>query len=97
MAYQAEKQIKENEDKVDADTKAKVEAAVGRVREALKGSDTSEIKSASDALQQVMHAAAQQMYQQAESGGTGGAGAGEGGKPDEKKGSVDADFEVVED
>jgi len=109
--YQVEKQLKENGEKVDADTKAKVEAAIERVKEALKGSDLNEIKSSSEALQQAMYAASQQMYQAASDqgggpggpGGAGGAGGeGGGGTGGEsgskgKKGSVDADFEVVED
>jgi molecular chaperone DnaK len=99
-AYQVEKQLKENGDKVDAETKAKVEAAIERVREALKGTDVSEIKSSSEALQQAMYAASQQMYQAAsgEGGepGDGGESGGETGSTG-KKGSVDADFEVVED
>ncbi len=98
LAYQVEKQLQENADKVAPETKAKVEAAVERVKEALKGSDKDEIKSAADALQQVFHAATQEMYQQASSdaGDSGGEGGGEGGSQG-KKGSVDADFEVVED
>ena len=97
LAYQVEKQLKENGDKLDAETRAKVDAGVGRVREALKGSDVGEIKSSTDALQQAFHAATQQMYQQAAGGGTGPGGsesAGDGGKGN--KGSVDADFEVVD-
>ncbi len=72
-AYQVEKQLKENGDKVDAETKAKVEAAIERVKEALKGTDVNEIKSSSEALQQAMYAASQQMYQAAsgEEGGPG--------------------------
>ncbi len=96
LAYQVEKQLKENGDKLDAETRAKVDAGVGRVREALKGSDVGEIKSSTDALQEVFHAAAQQMYQAA-GGPTGPSGTespGDGGKGN--KGSVDADFEVVE-
>jgi molecular chaperone DnaK len=96
LAYQVEKQLKENGDKLDADTRAKVDAGVQRVREALKGSDVSEIKSSTDALQQVFHAATQQMYQAAggPTGPSGNESPGDGGTG--KKGSVDADFEVVE-
>ena len=97
LAYTMEKQLKEHGDKLDAEMRAKVDAAVQRVREAIKGSDVNEIKSATDALQEVSHLAAQQMYQAA-GGPTGPSGAeapGDGGKGN--KGSVDADFEVVED
>jgi molecular chaperone DnaK len=94
LAYQVEKQLQENGDKLDAETKAKVEAAVQRVREALKGSDTAEIKSATEALQQIFHTATQQMYQAASEGSGGGSGA--SGDAGSKKDSVDADFEVVD-
>src|SRR5262249_43374040 len=48
--YQAESLIKEHGDKIDAAEKASLEAAVGRVKEALKGLDDSELKSAVSAL-----------------------------------------------
>jgi molecular chaperone DnaK len=98
LVYQMEKQLKENEDKIEAETKAKVEAGIERVKQALKGSDVAEIKAASEDLQQQFHAAAQQMYQAAGAGASGesGPGASGGGDDKSKKGSVDADFEVVE-
>ncbi len=96
LAYQVEKQLKENGDKLDAETRARVDAALQRTREALKGTDIGEIKSSTDALQELLHAATQQMYQAAagSSGPAAGDAPGDGGKG--KKGSVDADFEVVE-
>jgi molecular chaperone DnaK len=109
LAYETEKNLKEMGDKMDADTKAKVEAAVGRVREALKKDDHEEIKSASDALTQVWHDAASKMYSAASAGAGQGpqAGAGSGGEKEKDKdkdkgggdkggGPVDADFEVVD-
>ena len=50
-AYQVEKQIKENEDKLPAELKATIEAKVKNVRDALAGTDTAAIKAASDDLQ----------------------------------------------
>jgi len=101
LAYQTERQLKELDDKLDAETKGKVEAAVGRVREALKTDNLDEIKSASEALTQIWHDAAGKMYQQAggQAGPTGGPGGPEAGPSDsgEKKDkTVDADFEVVD-
>jgi molecular chaperone DnaK len=93
LTYETERQLKEHADKLDADVKAKVEAAVGRVREALKTENIDEIKSASEALTTVWHEAAQQMYQKSGPEGTGGAGP----TPDAGGGkTVDADFEVVD-
>jgi molecular chaperone DnaK len=106
MAHETEKNLKEMGDKVGADAKAKVEAAVGRVREALKKDDTEEIKSATEALTQVWHEAASSMY--ASASAAAGQGPQDAGRPaeeeDKKKkdsgdkgdGPVDADYEVVE-
>jgi len=106
MAHETEKNLKEMGDKVDADAKAKVEAAVGRVREALKKDDTEEIKSATEALTQVWHEAASSMYASASAGaGQGAQTAGQSAEDEDKKkkdggdkgdGPVDADYEVVE-
>jgi molecular chaperone DnaK len=98
--FMAEKNIKEYGDKIDSETRAKIEAAVERVKTALKGENTDEIKSAADDLNTAWHAAAQQMYQQ-QAGSQqgpppgGGTSAGEQAAPGDE--SVEADFEVVDD
>jgi molecular chaperone DnaK len=102
--YETEKNLTEMGDKLDADTKAKVEAAVGRVKEALKTENADEIKSASDALTQIWHEAAGQMYAQTQQAGAqpppgsepGQEGAQAGPKQEKEGDAVDADFEVVE-
>ncbi len=108
LVYQTEKNLKEMGDKLDPETKSKIEAAIGRVKEALKGSDVNEIKSASEALTQAWHQAASKMYESTTSAGAGtpgGEARAPGSGPSEKKpggekkdegGAVDADFEVVE-
>ena len=63
MVYETEKNLREYGDKLDPDSKAKVEAAVGRVREALKTNNIDEIKSATEALTTTWHEAAGKMYQ----------------------------------
>jgi len=100
-AYETEKSLKENGEKIPADLKDKVEAALGRVREALKGEDNAEVQSATEALETLWHEAAQAMYQSADAAGGPEAGAGASGTPGDGKkksggdGAVDADFEVV--
>ncbi|KPJ61034.1 MAG: molecular chaperone DnaK [Latescibacteria bacterium DG_63] len=102
--YETEKNLKDMGEKLDADTKAKVEAAVGRVKEALKTDNVDEIRSASDALTQIWHEAAGQMYAQAHQAGAqsapgpeaGQAGPQAGAKQEKEGDAVDADFEVVE-
>ena len=44
--YQTEKQMKEMGDKLDAETKSKLETSLGRLKEAQKGSNIDEMKSA---------------------------------------------------
>jgi len=97
-AYETEKLLKENGDKVPAELKQKIEAAVGRVRKALEGSDEAEIKSASEALEALSHEAAQAMYQAAGQPEGAPAEGQPGAGPNKKQGgdgAVDADFEVV--
>src|SRR5262249_36952139 len=99
--YQTENLIKEHGDKLDSADKASLEAAIGRVREALKGSDDGELKSAVSALEAVASKAGEKMYQAAGAAQSGAPGAGSSGGPEPppagKKGdgAVDADFEVV--
>jgi len=101
LAYETEKNLKETGDKIDPALKSKVEAALGRVREALKGTDMGEIKSSMDALTQVWHEAAGKMYEKASTAQQGPK-TEEGPKPEEPKGraekgkAVDADYEVVD-
>ncbi|MSS72851.1 MAG: molecular chaperone DnaK [Candidatus Latescibacteria bacterium] len=99
QVYQTEKKLTELGDKLSADSRAKVEAAIGRVKEALKGTNTDEIKSASEALMQVWNSLASELYKQASS--QAGPEAGPQSETDsqdpksEKGKAVDADFEVV--
>ena len=101
MVYQTEKGLQEYGDKLDSDTKAKVGAAVARLKEALKTNNTDEIKSATEALTTVWHQAAGKMYQQtqATSGAQAQGTTTQTGKSEGKKGGegepVDADYEVV--
>jgi molecular chaperone DnaK len=105
MVFETEKGLREYGDKLDPDTKAKVEAAVARVKEALKTNDSDEIRSATESLTTVWHEAAGKMYQQTQQqaqakAGTQTQGTSSGtGKQEEKKGGkdepVDADYEVV--
>lgn len=66
MVYQAEKLIKEMGDKADAAQVDKAKAAIEKVKEALKGTDTDAIKAATEALQEPLHAISAAAYQQAQ-------------------------------
>ncbi len=103
--WQTEKQIEELKDKLDEESKNKLEAGVGRLKEALKTENMDEIKSATEALNQLWNDASQKMYKDAaqqqpppEAGAEEPAGeeGGKGKKKKEDKEIKDADFEVVD-
>ncbi|MCH7673650.1 molecular chaperone DnaK [candidate division KSB1 bacterium] len=98
LVYQTEKNITEMEDKLSADDKSKLEAAVGRVKEALKGENVDEIKSSSEALSQVWSEMASKMYQANEAPADGAEAQATAEPEDAKDETVEeADFEVVDD
>jgi molecular chaperone DnaK len=65
LAYQTEKNMTDMADKIDEEAKGKLDAAVGRLKEAVKGDNTDEIKSSVDQLNTVWNEVSQQLYQQA--------------------------------
>ncbi|MES0278467.1 MAG: molecular chaperone DnaK [Dehalococcoidales bacterium] len=110
MAYSAEKTLRDNKEKIEADLAVEVENKVAAVREVLKGSDVEAIKQAtqelSDTLQKVGSAIYSQQQQEQQpppppEGGTedGTEGDTEGGeKPpqgDEGEGTVEGEFREV--
>jgi molecular chaperone DnaK len=64
MAYQAEKTLRDNKDKIPADLNSEVEGKIAAVKEALKGTDTGAIKSATQALNQSMQKIGEAIYKQ---------------------------------
>ena len=92
MVYQAEKLIKEMGDKAEAGQVDKAKAAIEKVKEALKGTDTEAIKKATEELQEPLHAisaAAYQQAQQAQQGGQAGQQQSSGKQDDDV---IDAEF-----
>jgi molecular chaperone DnaK len=103
LVYQVEKDVGEWGDKVQAETKERIDAAVERAKKALKQDDLGELNGARDELMQAFSAAGQQMYQAeqaatadagAQPGADGAAGAEPGAPPEEDV--VEADYEIVE-
>jgi molecular chaperone DnaK len=104
--YRTEKLIKDNADKISADDKGKLEAAVSAVKEALKGTDAAAIKSANEKLNEIAQTVGAELYKaaaakaQAEkgqgAGPTGGQPQGEAPKSEEKKDEGVIDAEVVD-
>jgi molecular chaperone DnaK len=96
MAYQIEKTVKTNADKLKDSDKQALEAAVTKVREAAKGEDAAAIKTAVAELEAASHAMSEALYKSAAAGGDGaaeGATAQAGGASADDD-AIDAEFEV---
>jgi molecular chaperone DnaK len=75
-AYQAEKQLTDMGEQIDAAAKEEITGAVADLRGVLASEDVEEIKAKTDALQAAFHKISEQLYQQAaEQQGTSGDGA----------------------
>ncbi|MFC1554248.1 molecular chaperone DnaK [candidate division KSB1 bacterium] len=108
MSWQTEKQIEELKDKLDPETKGKLDDGVSRLKEAVKNDNTDEMKTAMDELTAMWNEASQKMYEQSAQETPPPPGAEEAQEePPKKKGGKkkvkddkeikDADFEVVDD
>jgi molecular chaperone DnaK len=99
-AYQAERQLTDLGDQVDADSKGRIEEAIKEVRDALESEDPAAINARTEALQSAFHAVSEAMYQkaQADAAAAGdGAGAGDGASGDGAGAEEDVvDAEVVD-
>jgi molecular chaperone DnaK len=96
MAYQIEKTVKTNADKLKDSDKQALEAAVTKVREAAKGDNAAAIKTAVAELEAASHAMSEALYKSAAAGGDGaaeGATAQAGGYTADDD-AIDAEFEV---
>jgi molecular chaperone DnaK len=91
-AYQAEKQLTELGDKVEASAKEQIEAAIKDLRESLDSDDQAQIVAKTEALQAAFQQVSEQIYQQAaaeqQADGDGAASNGSG--------SADGEDEVVD-
>jgi molecular chaperone DnaK len=102
MIFQTENQLKELGDKVPADKKAPIEAALQKLKDAHKAQDIAAVEAATAELNAAWQAASAQMYQQtgAQPGADAGAGA-QGAQPGgnasgaKNENIQDADFEEV--
>ena len=103
--YQMRKTLKDSGDKVSAEDKATVEAALEKAEKALKEDDIEAIKSTQEALKQAAYKLSEAMYATQGEGGEAGEGAaagpggaakegGEEASKDDSDDVVDAEFEV---
>ncbi|MFE2880080.1 molecular chaperone DnaK [Streptomyces roseus] len=92
LVYQTEKFVKDNEDKVPAEVKTEVEAAVTELKEKLKGEDTAEIRTATEKLAAVSQKLGQAIYADAQAAQGAAGDAGQAGAADAADDVVDAEI-----
>jgi len=93
LVHATRKTLKEAEDKVEADEKEKIEAAITALEEVIKGDDLAEIEAKTKDLTEASGDLAQRMYAEAQAAGE--AAAGEAGSESSADDAVDAEFEEV--
>ena len=98
LAYQIEKSLKENREKLDESVASTVEGRIMELRGVLESSDVADIKAKTDALQQAWTEAAQALYAQASSSSSQSqpGNAGDGSAPSDDEVVEDAEYEVVD-
>ena len=99
VVYQSEKTLNEMGDKVSAEDKAPVLAAIEKLKETQKGSDIEAIKAATDEVQKAFYAVSEKLYKNAAPQGDPNAAncSGDCGNCAGDDGVVDADYEEVKD
>jgi molecular chaperone DnaK len=98
LAYQMEKLLKENKEKLQAETAKEIEEAVAAVHAVREKGSAAEVKAAAERLEKAGHKAAEELYKTAAPGA--GPSAGPGGAPPpqdagKKDDVVDAEFKQV--
>jgi molecular chaperone DnaK len=107
LVYRVEKDSKEWADRLPADAKSRLDAALEGGRQALRTGDVDSIRRALDELNQAYSAAGASLYQTAGAGQPGGGSTEGGGEPGQPQGGgepgasqddvVEADYEIVDD
>ncbi|WP_405365661.1 molecular chaperone DnaK [Kitasatospora sp. NBC_00039] len=92
LVYSTEKFIADNADKLPADVKTEVEAAIGELKQALKGEDIAAIRDASEKVSTTAQKLGQALYANADAAGAAPAGDAAGAKDDDV-----VDAEIVDD
>ena len=103
LVYQSEKAVKDFGEKVSAEEKSAIEAAISDLKTALEGSDIQAIKQKTEALTQASQKLAEEMYKSQSEDSDAGANATGAGDDDDAASNrqsddvEDADYEVVDD
>ena len=99
LVHATEKQLEENGDKIDAETKTAVEEAIAATKTALEGDDSEEINAKAQELTQAAMKMGEQIYKQEQEAAPAGGDAGEEAAPEEEADDedvVDAEFSEVD-
>jgi molecular chaperone DnaK len=97
MVHATEKQLAENGDKIDAETKAAVEAAIAEVKTALEGDDAEAINAKAAALTEAAMKMGQQIYEKDAAAAQAGAADAASSQSAADEDVVDAEFSEVTD
>jgi molecular chaperone DnaK len=99
LAYQMEKLLKDNKEKLSAATVSEIEDAVKKVHEVREKGSVDEIKAAAERLEKASHKAAEELYKTAGAAAPGNDGAAQQPPPDaggaKKEDVVDAEYKQV--
>jgi molecular chaperone DnaK len=95
LIFQTEKQLKEYGDKIPADKKAPIEAALNKLKDAHKSQDTAQIDTALNEMNTAWTAASEDMYKATQGAGGGQPGA-DGGQQGPADGGADAGEHVTD-
>jgi len=100
LVHQAEKQLEENGDKIDAGLKGEIETAIAETKTALEGEDGDAIKQKTEKLTELSMKMGQAIYQQQQEAGAAdaaeGGEAGSGDSSSEDEDVVEAEFSEVD-
>ncbi len=95
LVYNCEKTMNELGDKISGEEKAKIETELDSVKKALEGTDTDNIKQATEKLTQVFYELSEKLYKQSNPNGAGTAQNATNGPTQDENGNVyDADYNV---
>jgi molecular chaperone DnaK len=96
LVYQTEKFMRDNADKVPADVKSDVEAAIADTKSALGGTDVEAIKTAAEKLATTSQKLGTALYEQAQAAQASAAGAPEDGGAQQQESDDVVDAEIVD-
>jgi molecular chaperone DnaK len=98
LLYASERTLKEHRDKISPEEVSNIESRLEELRKAIEGSDESEIRAKTEALQEASHKLAEAVYAQAATQAQAAAGSSEDGQAGSDEEVVEeADYEVIDD